>query len=356
MRILHVINTLKTGGAEKLVSEIVPLLIKMGHEVEVAIFVGGGTPFYQALKDSGVSVHVFSAKGSVYNPCHIVRLRRLIKQFDVIHTHNTSPQLFAAIASLFIKTTLVTTEHSTENRKRSNPILKLLDRWMYGQYNKIICISNQVEKLIYEYLPSITNKLITIYNGIDIDKYKIAAPLNLPKPKKFIICMVAGFRYQKDHETALKALSHLDKTQYELWLVGDGVRRPLIEDTIKALGLTENVKLWGIRMDVPSLLKRSDIVLQSSHIEGFGLAAVEGMAAGRAVVASDVPGLHEVVENAGVLFKHGDDIELSNTIKRLAEDSEMRSTIARKCSERAEVFSISRMVDAYSQLYNSLLN
>ncbi len=355
MKILDVINTLTMGGAEKLVSEIVPLLIAKGYEVEVAVFVGGNTPFFQVLKKSGVNIHIFSTKGSVYNPCHIIRLRRLIKHFDVIHTHNTSPQLFAAIASLFIKTVLVTTEHSTENRRRSNPILKILDRWMYGRYSNIICISNQVEKLIHKYLPSTTSKLITIYNGIDIDKYRIAAPLNLPIPKKFIICMVAGFRYQKDHETALRALSHLDKAQYELWLVGDGVRQPLIEDTIKELGLAENVKLWGIRTDVPSVLKSSDIVLQSSHIEGFGLAAVEGMAAGRAVVASDVPGLHEVVADAGVLFKHGDDVELSNIIKRLAEDSKMRNEVAHRCSERAETFSISKMVDSYSKLYDSLL-
>ncbi len=356
MRILHVINTLRTGGAEKLVSEIVPLLIKMGHEVEVAVFVGGDTPFYRILKNAGVSVHVFLTHGSVYSPCHIIRLRRLVKHFDVIHTHNTSPQLFAAIASLFIKTSLVTTEHSTDNRRRCNPILKLLDRWMYGRYTKIICISKQVEKLLYKYLPSTTNKLITIYNGINIDKYRIAVPINLPGPKKFIICMVAGFRYQKDHETALKALSHLNKAQYELWFVGDGVRRPLIELSIKELGLTDNVKLWGIRTDVPALLKSSDIVLQSSHIEGFGLTAVEGMAAGRAVVASDVPGLHEVVEDAGILFKRGDDVELSNIIKRLANDSKLRSEVARKCSERAETFSISKMVDAYSQLYSCLLN
>jgi len=351
MRILHVINTLRTGGAEKLVSEIVPLLIKMGHEVEVAVFVGGNTPFYQVLKDAGVSVHVFSTKSSVYNPCHIIRLRRLIKHFDVIHTHNTSPQLFAAIASLFIKTTLVTTEHSTENRRRSNPVLKLLDKWMYTRYKKIICISNQVEKQIHDYLPSITNKLVTIYNGIDIEKYRVTSPISLSEPHKFVICMVAGFRYQKDHETALRALSHLDKARYELWFVGDGVRRPLIENAIKNLGLTENVKLWGIRADVPSLLKSSDIVLQSSHIEGFGLAAVEGMAAGRAVVASDVPGLHEVVEGAGNLFKHNDDVELSDIIKRLADDSGLRARVARRCSERAEEFSITKMVDAYSHLY-----
>ncbi len=356
MRILHVIDTLRTGGAEKLVSEIVPLLIDRGHEVEVAVFVGGDTPFYQDLRNAGVPMHVFSTKGSVYNPCHIFRLRSLIKHFDVIHTHNTSPQLFTAIASIFIKTPLVTTEHSTDNRRRCNRMLRLLDRWMYSRYTKIICISDQVGKLIDEYLPSTTNKLITIYNGIDIDKYKSAAPLTLPEPRKFIICMVAGFRYQKDHETALKALSHLDKAQYELWLVGDGVRRPLIENAIKDLDLTDNVKLWGMRTDVASLLKSSDIVLQSSHIEGFGLAAVEGMAAGRAVVASDVPGLHEVVEGAGILFKHGDDVELSDIIKQLANDSKLRIEVAHKCFERAKTFSISKMVDAYSQLYDCLLN
>ena len=67
----------------------------------------------------------------------------------------------------------------------------------------------------------------------------------------------------------------------------------------------ENIRFWGNRSDVPILLRTSDIIVMSSHWEGFGLAAVEGMAAKKPVVASDVDGLKQIVDGAGLIFKVG---------------------------------------------------
>lgn len=70
---------------------------------------------------------------------------------------------------------------------------------------------------------------------------------------KKIVAMVAGFRYQKDQDTLIKAFTHLDKDKYELWLVGDGERRSILEGLVNELGLTDNVKLLGIRNDIPNV-------------------------------------------------------------------------------------------------------
>ena len=166
--------------------------------------------------------------------------------------------------------------------------------------------------------------------------------------------MVAGFRYQKDQETLIRAFNNLPE-DYELWLIGDGERRSIIEQCIKDNKLEDRILLLGIRSDIPSLLKSVDVVVQSSHWEGFGLAAVEGMAAGKPVIASDVEGLAQVVEGAGILFPLGDDKKLADIIKLLIEDQTYYQQVAANCMERAKMFDIQKMVDAYNEVYEGLV-
>ena len=166
--------------------------------------------------------------------------------------------------------------------------------------------------------------------------------------------MVAGFRYQKDQETLIRAFNILPE-DYELWLIGDGERRSIIEQCIKDNKLEDHVLLLGIRSDIPSLLKSVDVVVQSSHWEGFGLAAVEGMAAGKPVIASDVDGLAQVVEGAGILFPLGDEKKLADIIKQLIEEQTYYQQVAARCWERAQMFDIQKMVDAYNEVYMGLM-
>lgn len=358
MKILHVITSLQIGGAEKLISEIVPMQRDLGNVVDVLAFDGVDTGFKKMLIKSGINVMNFGMYCNVYNPLFIFRLVKMMRRYDIVHTHNTSPQLFAAIGSYFTSAKLVTTEHSTSNRRRDNGKFKLVDRWMYSRYKHIICVSNMTKINLLDYLGKINTNVVTIENGIDINKYQNSKPLmdNEKSSMRFIITMVAAFRYQKDHETVIKALSHLDKSRFELWFVGDGERKSIIEDYISQMNLVDNVRFWGIRTDIPSILKSSDLVVQSSHIEGFGLAAVEGMAAGKPVVATNVPGLGQIVEGAGVLFTLGDDKKLASIIQRLADDKDYYCQIAYRCSEHARMFDIHKMVERYDEIYKSIIN
>lgn len=359
MRILHIITSLNIGGAEKLMVDLLPRLKENGVEVELLLFVGNRTMFYEQLEKEGVQIHAFSESGSVYNPKHLWRLYRFLKnnKFDIIHTHNTAPQIFAAIVSLLLSLNLVTTEHNTTNRRRSWKWYKYIDRWMYNAYSNVICISNAAEKKLKEYLGIRGNnvKYLTICNGVDVSKYE-----NTPTPKKdnprTIITMVAGFRPQKDQDTLIKALRTLPNGKFELWLVGDGERRCELEQLVAYEGVSEFTKFWGIRQDIPSILKGSDIVVMSSHYEGLSLSSVEGMSVGKPFIASDVDGLHEITEGAGLLFQHGDYRQLASMILELTNNVDLYKEVADKCLQRARQYDISKMVEGYISVYQNMLN
>lgn len=351
--VFHVITSLRTGGAEKLMVDLLPRLRDNGNHVELIVFDGVHTPFFEALEKQGIKIHAFSVNGSVYNPVHIIKLWRLIRHADIVHTHNTSPQLFAAIANIFVKTKLITTEHNTSNRRRQKTWMKPLDRWMYRQYDKIICISDQAELNLKAYLPEIENRVCTIYNGIDLS-------LSVPTPQKKLIgnsnevcvTMVAAFREQKDHKTLIRAMSFLPKN-YRLQLVGTGDDN-LINDCRQLVideGICERVSFMGMRKDVPRILSESDIVVLSSHYEGLSLSSLEGMASGRPFIASDVDGLHEIVEGYGMLVPHENAQAMADAILLLAMNPDYARKVVQRCVERAHMFDINTMAKKYISLY-----
>ena len=120
MKILHVITSLRIGGAEKLMVDLLPRLRDLGNEVELAVFYGAQTQFVEQLEEAGIKIHKFSMHSNVYHLNNLIKLRSFFNEFDIIHTHNTACQLYGTIASLLKKQMLCTTEHSTSNRRRKS--------------------------------------------------------------------------------------------------------------------------------------------------------------------------------------------------------------------------------------------
>ena len=357
MRILHIITSLHTGGAETLVVNLIPRLMALGHEVGLAVFNGERTALMERLETECPKCRIYKLGASYYNPLYIVKLIRILKFYDVVHTHNSSPQLYAAIANVVCRKKLITTEHSTNNRKREKGgLYRFLDRWMYRHYHKVICISEIAEKTLKGYLGGTTSNICTINNGVEIEAFHHATPVEAMKTERFAVVMVAGLREAKDQDTLIRAIGRLPKERYELWLVGDGTRRGDLESLVSSLKLNDQVKFLGLRTDVANILKAADVVVMSSHWEGLSLSNIEGMAVGKPFVASDVDGLREVTDGYGILFPHQDTAALAEIIRRLAEDREYYTQIADKCYQRARQFDISRMVTEYNDVYLSLIS
>ncbi len=358
MKILHVITSLRTGGAEKLMVDLLPKLRDFGNDVEILLFDGTRTPFWVQLESSGIRINFLRVGGSVYNLKNIFALRFYLKHFDILHTHNTACQFFVAIAKVFTrsKCEIITTEHSTSNRRRGHYIYKLADIWMYRQYKRLICVSEISAQNIKDYVGNQSLPIVLIPNGIDYNKFFKAEPAEeiiRNYSTVYRTVMVAGFRYEKDHPTAIKAFSLLPHN-FHLFLVGDGERRSEYEELCRVLDCKTKVHFLGIRGDIPELLKASEFVIMSSHREGLSLSNLEGMASGRPFVASDVDGLHEIVNGYGLLFPHEDAHALANIIMRLSKDKVYARQVALKCQERAMQFDFNVMANNYMEVYCQL--
>ena len=362
MRILQVITSLQIGGAEHVVVHLTKLLRQKDHTVDVAVFNGEETAFMRELEETGCRIYKFGH--GVYNIKYIPKLRRIMREYDIIHTHNSSPQLFTAIANIGLGKVLITTEHSTNNRKREHPMFSFVDKWMYAKYAKVVTISKIAEEKLCSYLGLEDNQpnsplqrsIMTINNGVDVNAFYHAESLpELAHRGKFVTVMVAGFREAKDQETVIRGIALLPD-EYELWLVGDGVRRPEIEAEIVKQNVVGRVKLLGIRSEVPQILKSADVIVMSSHWEGLSLSNIEGMSSGKPFVASEVNGLKEVTAGYGILFPHSDAEALADVIKKLHDDSEYYRQVADRCYQRALQYDIRTMVDAYEKVYQAVLN
>lgn len=356
MRILHVITSLRTGGAEKLMTELLPRMKECGEDVELCVFDGVRTPFYEELEQKGMKITSLHCKGGIYSLWNAFLLIPIIRHYDIVHTHNSPAQFSVAFANLFVHTKLITTEHSTNNRRRGKWWLKPIDRWLYKQYEYIISVSDLAAENIKSYIGIDGIKTVTVPNGINVREYEQALESG-DIIKNFVggksCVMVAGFRYEKDQMTVIRAHTLLPNN-YHLFLVGDGEKRGEIEKLISSLGLDSRIHLLGVRKDVKELLKSVDVIIMSSHREGLSLSSLEGMASGKPFIASDVEGLRDIVGGYGILFPHEDYKTLASEIKKVCEDKEYSGEVVKKCQERARMFDISIMVKKYLDVYKNM--
>lgn len=359
MKILQLINGLGAGGAEKLIVETVPELVKLGNHVDVLLLNSNKTPFYEKLQATN-SCRIFALGKSFYNPFYIFKIIPFLKNYDVVHVHLFPALYFAVFAKVFSlsKVKFVFTEHNTNNRRLENSKYQFIERWIYKNYDQIISITNQVKEVLKEKLMIEDKKIITIENGINLsDIYE--APLRNRVSLGFsnedkLIVMVAAFREQKDQDTVIKSIKKLPE-KYKLILVGDGVRRTQLESLVDTLNLKNRVFFMGFRSDVYSIIKMCDIAVLSSHWEGFGLAAAESMACGIPTIASNVPGLADVVDSGGLLFEKGNVEDLKEKILSL-ENADRNKNLVLAGSERAQKYDIKNMVNSLNEIYLKLVN
>jgi len=363
MKIAHLINSLATGGAEKLVAETVPLYQQAGITTDIIVANGTNHPFTQQLLATSKTEIIALGWGSVYNPLLILKLIRLINKYDIIHVHLFPVQYFAVAAKWLSrsKVKLVFTEHCTSNRRISKWYFKYIEHLMYNAYTKVICITPEIQAIYSNYLPQLKQKWQVIENGVNISTIQIARPLDknhiISSINTFdkIILQISAFREQKDQSTLIKAMTLLPK-EIKLILVGEGVEKEKCQQLVQQLNLSERVFFLGVRMDVPQLLKTADVVVLSSKYEGLSLSSIEGMASGKPFIASDVPGLTDVVAGAGLLFECGDEKALATHINNLLNDPILYQKTAASCQARAQEFTIEKMVAAHIELYQHLVN
>ncbi|MDM1405487.1 glycosyltransferase [Myroides marinus] len=357
MKIIHIIDSLGIGGAERLITDIVPNLVEKGNKVDVVLLNGEKTHLYKELESLNCC-KIYSLGKSYYNPLYILKLIPYFYSYDIIHVHLFPAQYFAALARLFCfkKVKLIFTEHNTSNTRLESKKYRWIERFIYSCYNKVVCITNEVKTVLIDRLNLNESKLIVVENGVSLETVRSAdlisrESMGFNENDKLLI-MVAGFRPQKDHDTVIRSLVKLPSV-YKLLLVGDGERRKELENLVSELSLSGRVHFLGIRSDVYSLMKMCDVAILSSHWEGFGLVAVEAMASGIPLIASNVDGLAQVVEGGGILFEKGSESDLYDKILSLEGESYYQE-VCEKGLIKAKRYDIDSMVDKLIVVYETV--
>lgn len=345
-------------GADKLVIDLHRLFLQRGVDSHIISFAGkcpSGIPFVSSL---GLE--------KPYHPkavfCLSQKLKEITKQnlgkTILLHAHLTPCQLWVPIAVKMsgLKLLLITTEHSTSNRRRTMILGKYFDRQLYKPYSRIVCISKGVRESMADWYPGIKNRLVNIPNGIDLYRFnKIAQP---DKNSECPVIVSAGrLQTVKNYEAAIKACAWLKDLNFEYHILGDGAEKPMLRQLIVELGIENKVKLMGFQPDVSMYLSRSNIFLISSRWEGFGLALVEAMACGLPVVVSDVPGVREVIgrdEKGGFLVDPEDPLSIAKRLRKLLLNPKLRATMGEYNRSYSKKFSIERTAESYLELYYRL--
>lgn len=361
-RILHIIYSLESGGAQRLVADMCAEMAKRSDwTVEILTVISQPESALQKAVESNPDIR-FHTLGlqSDKDPIIIPRLRRYLKNADVAHVHLFPAIYQAAIANIGINTPMVYTEHSTHNRRRDHRWMREAERWVYSRYKAIGCISEAVRHNLEKWLAPLSqtrkHKFKVICNGVNLLRFK---NLKRRKPEDVFgregkaLLMISRFTDAKDQPTVIKALKYLPQDMYVVF-AGDGATMESCKRIAEDEGVTERVIFAGNRSDIETLISAALIGIQSSHWEGFGLTAVEMMAAGLPVVASDVEGLKDVVVGAGELFRHADSKDLALKIMKICDDENVYNSVSAKERKRAENYDIKNTCGEYITLYRTL--
>lgn len=363
VKVLQLITGLRHGGAENVVAQLALGLDRERYDVSVAGLVGG--ELADELRGRGVSVHVLGMRSKLDLGVS-GRLARLLRSegVDILHTHLFHANLIGRLAARAAHTRLViSTVHVDERRLRGHLVL---DRLTQGLCDAEVCVSEAVADFTHRRAKVDRAKLTVIRDGINLAPFtsasggeKVRLELGIA-PDAPLIVTVARLTRQKGlpHLIDAMLLVRDEVPEVRLVIAGRGEMRDQLQHRIDSLGLSGCVSLLGFRHDVPALLAAADVFVLPSLWEGLGLAAVEAQAAGLPVVASDVGGLAEAIDDGvtGLLSPPGNVEELAENIVRLLRDGRLRDEMGARGRQRAvDLFSAERMVAETEALYERLL-
>jgi glycosyltransferase involved in cell wall biosynthesis len=368
MRVLHVQKATGIGGSERHLLSLLPALAEAGVEVRMCVPVAGRSrDFTEQLRALGVPHSVIRA-GPDVNPLLVAALRREIRGFrpDLVHTHLIHADLHGQVAARLAGVTGVSSIHGAHGFYQREPY-RSAARIAGRSASLTIAISEHVRRFIEGLRLCRPGTARVVRYGIDSSGWlaseaeRASARADLGLDASDVAVGVASRLIpHKGHSFLLRGHAHASRRTPKLRLLvaGDGPLRGDLER--EARGLDGRVQFLGFVPNIRSFLNACDVLAfptQPEFGEGFGLAALEAMAASCPVVATAVASLPEVVssEETGILVDPGSVDELAAALVRLAEDGTLRREMGKRGRERACTrFSLEAMVERTLAVYEEL--
>ncbi len=358
LRIAHVISTRGVGGAERIIAALVAGGAARGFDQLVLNpFADAGSASFASLCEP---VLVKARRGD--RLAELPAMRRWLRselddfQADIVHAVLFHARVvMATIARRPGVSWLLTQAYDHTLRTASHAWLKEpLDRWSGRRFDRVVAISDSVHQFLVREYRYPSSKVVHISPGWE----GVPLPPTASDTEPTVLCL-AKFRPEKGHRVLLAAfdLVRREVPGARLRLVGDGKLEPELRADVAARAMEENVEFTGAVPEIWPVLATAHVFALPSLSEAFGIAAVEAMAAGLPVVASDVGGLPELVTPGvtGELFPPGDHEALANHLIRLLRSPDVRERMGSAAREAAQAHSMERSVDRYVALYEDMV-
>lgn len=353
IKVLHIIPDLGVAGAEKLVTDLVLNQNKEKFKIKViSLYARQSSHFADSLIEKGNDV-IFLNKQKGFD---LTLIYQLIKVFlkerpDVINTHRyVMPYVMFPAMICNIKARFHTVHNIAQKElTRTGRIIQGIAYKYFGF--KPIAISDIIDRTIND-VYNISDSTI-IYNGINFKEYNL--PNKKRKDGKFYILHIGRFEPQKNHLAILDTMRLLFQNHKNaiLLLVGDGTLKKECERRTLELGLSKNVEFYGIRSDIPEIMSTSDLFILPSLWEGNPIVLLEAMAAGLPIVASNVGGIPDIVENGvnGILLEVSDIEGIGRAISWIIENPQDAANYGKNNIKKVRTFDISETSQQYEKTY-----
>jgi N-acetyl-alpha-D-glucosaminyl L-malate synthase BshA len=360
------------GGSVRIACTLASELAQRGHSVHV---IAHRPPVADWLKDSGVFLHTLlpPANGSLpaglkvdWSSDEQSEFRSLVasvarsERLQILHAHYAVP--FAHVAASLARglgesgPVTVATLHGTDvSIHGREPAQRRLLGESLRALAAVTTVSHDHARLA-RHLFALLEPPLVIPNFIDITRFK---PTQSPHRDRPRVVHVSNFRGVKDP----RSLAHVflavrERIDAELWLVGDGPSLPALREMLSEARAEDAVRFFGATTDVARILREADLLLMTSVVESFCVAAAEAMASGLPVVATRVGGVAEVVGDgtSGHLFPVGAHAPAADAVAELLARPSLRRRVGSAARRQAARFASERIVPRYERLYQDLVD
>ena len=341
------------GGVQAQVLGLSRELRRMGHEVRVLAPCDGPPPepFVTPLGNSLPT----SANGSVApvapDPSAALRTIRALNDeaFDVIHLHEPIVPGPTATALLLKLAPTVGTFHAAGDSS-SYRILNRSARWAADHLTTRVAVSESARELAHRYLDG---EYRILFNGIETDRFRRERVMRESSPT---ILFCGRYEPRKGLEVLLEAMAHLPG-DVTLWVASEGPGLDQLEQQYAADGRIHWLGRVTDDEKIDRLNRATAFCAPSLRGESFGIVLLEAMAAGAALVASDIDGYRQVAtaDFDSLLVSPGDAVALATALSTVLDDPQRRATLVAHGYESAESFSMTRLAREYESIYRTLL-
>jgi glycosyltransferase involved in cell wall biosynthesis len=370
LRVLYLIDKLQRAGAQVHLGQLVTGLDAARFAPRVCCLIRGG-PVAEALEREGRSVECLGLR-TLYGPRGWLGLARLARRLrraevEIVHCYLVSANVFGTLAARLARVRAVVTSRRDVGFSRNWRLRLLEERLVNPLVDKVTANSPSVAAAVAREPGLSLEKVVLIPNGVDLDRCDperydaaaVRAEYGIA-PEERVVGSVGHLSPVKGHVDLLQAAAALVRSGAPLrvMLVGEGPLRSSLHEQAASLGIASRVIFTGVQENVPRLLAAMDVFALPSHTEGMSNALLEAMAMARPVVATDVDGNADVVEDGvtGRLVAP----RAPEALARVLDDLLARPALARELGgaarrQVASRYSLPLMVSRYEQLYEHLV-